>query len=110
VRLQRRLEKRMLEGGDQPKGIVVVNGHRLSAPEERGPQFADTLRLACENYRYALVTGETLFAAVLRALEGAGEAELTGIRRRLLAASGEFPKERLLGTVDEEPKAPEPFF
>ncbi len=88
VRLQRRLEKRLLERSESPRGLVVVNGHRHQPPEDRQQQYTDAMRIACENYRYCLVTGETLLAAVKRALGGASEAELSGIRRRLLSSNG----------------------
>jgi hypothetical protein len=102
VRLQRRQESRMLQIGDNVRGLVVVNGRRAQAPDERAePRFTDALRIACENYRYSLVTTETLFEMVKRALGGADEAELTGMRRRLLAAQGLLPLAHALGEVAE---------
>lgn len=100
VRLQRRLEKRLLDGGEAAAGIVVVNGRRTAAPEERTEgQFTDALRIACENYRYALVTGETLFALTQRALGNPGDAVLSGIRRRILASHGLVDTPFALGDV-----------
>ncbi|MGD9934764.1 MAG: hypothetical protein AB7T37_13750 [Dehalococcoidia bacterium] len=88
IRLQRRLEERLLKSGDTPRGLIVVNGQRTKAPDERTAQHSDPLRIACQNYHYGLLTGETLFALVRRALGGADEAALSGIRRRLLGATG----------------------
>jgi hypothetical protein len=110
VRLQRRLEQRLLAEGDSPKGIVVVNGFREKAPDDRkGDQFTQPLRIACENYAYSLLTGETLFALVQRALGGADDAALLGIRRRLLATDGLLTLEAALGEV-EEPRDSGPIF
>lgn len=101
VRLQRRLEERLLATSEQPKGMVIANGGRLTAPESRGVRFTPALQIACENYRYLLVTAETLFALVERALDGAEEAELTQIRRRMLRSSGLLSLEQALGETEE---------
>jgi hypothetical protein len=103
VRLQRRLEERLLKRGDQLKGIVVVNGFRESEPTTREQQYTDALCTACENYRYCLVTGETLFAISLAIIEGAGPDILEGIRRRMLRTNGLLTTARALGTAEETP-------
>jgi hypothetical protein len=105
VRLQRRLEERMLKTGESAAGIVVVNGRRGEDLEARGEQYTEALRIACENYRYCLVTGETLFSLVQRALGGADEAALTGIRRRLLGTHGLLTPEAAMGEVSENKDA-----
>ena len=105
VRLQRRLEGRLLNSGDQLKGVVIANGFRTLEPASREDQVATTLRVACENYHYALVTSETLFALVQRALGGADEAALTGIRRRLLSARGLLGSGAALGDVEQSTDA-----
>jgi hypothetical protein len=105
VRLQRRLEAALLERGSAPGGLVVANGFRTKDPAERGQEYTDTLRIACENYRYSLVTGETLFALVQRALGGAEEGSLLGIRRRMVARPGTISLEAALGEVGEETDA-----
>ncbi|MCC6382474.1 MAG: hypothetical protein IT304_08185 [Dehalococcoidia bacterium] len=110
VRLQRRLEERLLQQGDQLKGTVVANGYRLLAPEDRDRQFTDALRVACENYRYCLLTGDTLFALVKRALGGASDAELTGMRRRILAANGLLPTGAALGETEQPASDAGPIF
>lgn len=108
VRLQRRLEERLLKKGETHGGLIVVNGQRLTAPESRPQQFTDALRIACENYRYCLMTGATLFALVKRVLEGATDADLLGVRRRIVAAIGLIDEETAVG--DKEPPTPEPLF
>jgi hypothetical protein len=106
VRLQRRLEARLLQEGSAPRGLVVVNGFRGKAPEDRGQQFSDPLRIACENYRYALVTGETLLAVVKRILGGAGEGFVAGVRRRLMTTNGLVTTEYALGEAEEKDAGP----
>lgn len=100
VRLQRRLEQRLFAEGDSPHGIIVANGMRTVAPEDRENQFTLQLRIACENYRYTLVTGETLFALVQRALGNADAGFLTGARRRLMSRIGLLSREEALGEVE----------
>jgi hypothetical protein len=101
IRLQRRLEERLLKEGQQMKGIVVANGKREWAPEQREDPLSEPLRIACENYRYCLLTGETLFALIQRALGGADDAALTGIRRRVMGAAGLLATDAALGEVEE---------
>ncbi len=106
VRLQRRLEKRLLADGGAAKGIVVANGHRHLPPDDRPDrQWSEPLRIACENYQYTLVSSNTLFGLVQRALGGADEAALTGMRRRLMGASGLLELAMALGEVGEEKDA-----
>src|SRR5690606_12676545 len=109
VRLQRRLEERLLATSEQPKGIVIANGERTKAPETRETRLTPALRIACENYRYVLLTPETLLALVQRALGGADESELTQMRRRILRSSGLLELEQALGEA-EEPQGSGPIF
>ncbi len=105
VHMQRRLEQHLLETKEQRAGLIVVNGKRHEAPESRKEPLSEALRVACENYRYCLVTGETLFAMVQRALAGADDAALSGMRRRLMATAGLLEKDVALGDVEEEKDA-----
>ena len=68
IRVQRRLEKDLFTTAQPKKGIVIVNGKRRSAPDRRQEAYTNALRVACENYRYALLTGPTLFDMVKIAL------------------------------------------
>lgn len=88
LRLQRRLEKDLLATGAAKKGIIVINGHRRRAPERRGEQASQTLRVASENYRYALLTGSRLYELVRSAREDASEENLRAIRATILDAEG----------------------
>lgn len=107
VHLQRRLEEHLLGSREQLKGIVVVNGYRnFPLDQRKEQQFTEPLRIACENYGYTLVTGETLFALVQRALGGAGEDGLTALRRRLMRARGLLDREGALGGAESQESGP----
>jgi hypothetical protein len=67
-RLQKRLERDLLETRQPKKGVIVVNGHRLTPPAQRGQQYSDALRVAAENYRYALLTSGQLLNLIRAAL------------------------------------------
>ena len=110
VRLQRRLEEHLLKESEQLRGLVVANGRRNVSIESREDQIASTLRIACENYGYALITGETLFALVQRALGGAGDDELSGMRRRLTRATGLIATPAALGEAEEGTRDTGPIF
>lgn len=109
IRLQRRLEEALLRRRQQPRGLVIVNGIRGDAPEERKAEFTDPLRIACENYRYGLLTGSTLFAMVQRAIGGADDEALQTLRRRILRTSGELTLDDAL-TESDEPTSPGTIF
>lgn len=110
IRLQRRLESHLLQRGELLKGIMVVNGWREREPEQREEELSGALRIAAENYRYALLTSRTLFELIRRALGGADEATLLGIRRRLMQATGAVSAADLLGEGEEEPAEQGPIF
>jgi hypothetical protein len=88
LRLQRRLEKDMLATATAKKGVVVINGYRRRNPENRPDQASAALRVACENYRYALITGVQLFDLVRSAREDPSEENLRAIRDAIFGAEG----------------------
>lgn len=110
IRLQRRLEENLLKNSELLKGIVIANGYREKDPEQREPQFSEPLRVACENYRYALLSTGTLFELVKRALAGADDATLLGMRRTIMRTNGLLTEETLFGEQTEEPTTRGPIF
>lgn len=110
IRLQRRMEAELLAGRPAPRGLVVANGFRERDPDRREPEVSEPLVRACENYRFGLVTARTLFDLVRRALGGADEAALRGMRRRLLHGGGLMGAEWLLGLEDEGAAETGPIF
>ncbi len=110
IRLQRRIEAEVLAGRPAPKGLVIANGFREKDPDQREGEVSEPLVRACENYRFGLVTARTLFELVRRALGGADEAALLGMRRRLLQGSGHLEAAKLLGLEDEEAPEAGPIF
>ncbi len=86
-RLRQRIERAIERTGDAPRGLIIVNGHRLLAPDERPPQASDALRTAAETMRYAVATTASLFDAVAAKLDGDDETSAT-YRARLIAGEG----------------------
>lgn len=87
-RLQKRLEKDLMETRQPKKGVIVVNGHRLTPPAERGQPYSEALRVAAENYRYALLTGEQLLNLVRAALLEPGPDSLNRLRAMVFETVG----------------------
>jgi len=110
IRLQRRIEEQVLREGNAPRGIVIANGYRDRDPDERADELSEPLRIACENYRFGLLTARDVFEMVRRALGGADEAALLGLRRRLLAGRGRLALARLFGEAGEETPDAGPIF
>lgn len=110
IRLQRRIEAELLAGRSAPRGLVVANGFRERDLVLREPEVSEPLVRACENYRFGLVTARTLFDLVRRALGGADDAALRGMRRRLLHGSGLLGADWLLGLEDEGAPETGPIF
>ncbi|WP_322797456.1 hypothetical protein [Tepidiforma sp.] len=104
IRLQRRIEAEVLAGRPAPNGLVVANGFREQDPDQRKDEFSEALVRACENYRYGLLPGRELFELVKRALGGADEATLLGLRRRMLARAGLLSAETLLSADEQAPE------
>jgi hypothetical protein len=86
-RLRQRIEQAIERRGTAPRGLVIANGRRLTAPAERGDGISDPLRLAAETMRYAIAPTAGLFAAVSAQLSG-DEAAVGAYRCRLLSTDG----------------------
>jgi hypothetical protein len=91
LRLQRRLEKDMLANAQVKKGVIVINGFARRNPARRPEQASTTLRVASENYRYALLTGAQLFDMVRSAKDDPSEENLCGLRETIMSAEGPLP-------------------
>ena len=70
------------------RGLVVANGQRLSHPDERQREVQDSLRVAAESTRYAVILAPVLFAAARAALEGAPADVLSKMRERIASTDG----------------------
>ena len=69
-RLRQRLERAIEARGTAPRGLLLVNGFRLRAPDQRPQQVSDAVRIAAETQGYCVATTASLFDAVVAALEG----------------------------------------
>jgi hypothetical protein len=85
-RLRTRLEA-AIAAGTPKRGLLIINGHRTTAPAERPAQYEDALRVAAESMRYCVATTEQLFHAVRASLDG-DEATVDAVRQRLLTTEG----------------------
>ena len=83
---------------------------REKDPEQRTDELTDALKIACENYRYGLITSRTLFELVRRVLGGAEDSTLLGVRRRWLKGAGLVTLDELTGDASEEKKDTGPIF
>jgi hypothetical protein len=88
-RLQKRLEKDLIATRNVKKGVIVVNGLRRVPPNERTESYSDALRIACENYRYALLTGEGLLDLVRAAQGDSSEESLRRLRDLVFQTTGD---------------------
>ncbi len=86
-RLRQRLERKIAGEAQRPRGLIVVNGFRNQPPGERPTQYEESLRVAAESMRYALVESTRLFDVVRQALEGDKEAA-QAFAKRLLETEG----------------------
>ncbi len=91
-RLQKRLERDLIDTRLPKRGLIVVNGYNRQEPSARPTQYSETLRIAAENYRYGLLTTERLFELVRAMLERPDDAAMKAqIRTLLLDAVGNVP-------------------
>ena len=96
-RLRQRLDAVIERGQQAPRGVIVVNGQRLTPPQRRDSQYRDSLRVAAEATGYALLTATELFAAARQALEDASEPALAAIRERIVGTDGVVTLADLIG-------------
>ena len=96
-RLRRRLDARIEHEGNAPRGLIVVNGERMQAPERREEPYAEALRVAAEATSYALLPAPELFSAARAALAGADDDTLASIRTRIAETNGLVDLSDLLG-------------
>jgi len=96
-RLRQRLETIIAERAVAPRGVIVVNGQRLTRPDERTREVADALRVAAESVGYALLPSRLLYRCALAALEGAPQERLEAMRQRIASTNGLVDLEDLLG-------------
>lgn len=87
-RLRQRLDRVIAERAVAPRGLVIANGQCDASPEERKREIADSLRVAAEATRYAVLPARALFAAAVAALEGASPETLAAVRQRILGTDG----------------------
>lgn len=86
-RLRQRIEQAIERRGVAPRGLIIVNGRRLTPPGDREPEVSDALRLASETMRYAVAPTSGLYAAVAAQLAG-DEAMVAAYRCRLISEDG----------------------
>jgi hypothetical protein len=96
-RLRARLDARIEREERAPRGLVVVNGERLQAPDQRSDPYAEALRVAAEATSYALLPAPDLFRAARAALAGADDDTLAAIRTRVAETDGLVELSDLLG-------------
>jgi hypothetical protein len=101
-RLQKRIEQDLIATREPKRGLLVVNGRRLTSPPERTDQFTETLKIAAETYRYGLLTTTVLFDLVTSVLASPADYVLRSvIRSRILNGVGE-----ILGEPTPSPEPP----
>jgi len=85
-RLRQRIERTIERRGEAPRGILFVNGQRLSPPPQR-QHVTDAVRVASETMRYCVAPTPTLFDAMGAKLSGEDEA-VALYRQKLMATDG----------------------
>lgn len=96
-RLRQRLEAIIASRAVAPRGVIVVNGQRLTRPDERVREVSEALRVAAESVGYALLPSRLLYRCALAALEGAPQERLEAIRARIASTNGLVDMDGLLG-------------
>jgi hypothetical protein len=86
-RLRQRIERAIEQRGTAPRGLLIVNGFRLQAPDARPQQVTDAVRIAAETMRYCIATSASLFGAVAAQLLE-DDTAVRAYREQLLTTDG----------------------
>lgn len=86
-RLRQRIERALARRSGAVRGLLVVNGQRLTPPDKRGEELSPALRSASETMRYCIAPSSGLYEAVRAKLEGRDD-DVTAYRCRLLEEDG----------------------
>jgi hypothetical protein len=110
-RLQKRLEKDLIATREVKKGIIVVNGLRRAPLADRTGSYSEALRIACENYRYALLSSEKLLELVKAAETQPDEDSLRHLRDLVFEMTGDslpsgFPHDEPPGAAADTAPSP----
>lgn len=98
-RLRQRIEAIIASRALAPRGVIVVNGQRLTRPDERSRDVSEALRVASEAVGYALITSQTLYRCALAALNGAPQERLEEMRARIASTNGLVNLDDLLSST-----------
>src|SRR5262249_31655802 len=104
--LRQRLDAILASSAVAARGLVVANGQRLGHPDERQREIDDSLRVAAEATRYAVIAAPVLFAAARAALAGAPTDTLSRIRERLATTDGVVRLDDLVPSLNVNADAP----
>jgi hypothetical protein len=86
-RLRQRIERAIERRGQAPRGVLFVNGERLSDPASREREVTPQLALAAETMRYCIAPTSSLYAAVAAQMSGDADA-VAAYKRALRATDG----------------------
>jgi hypothetical protein len=86
-RLRQRIERAIERRGSAPRGVLFVNGERLSDPAGREHEVTPQLALAAETMRYCIAPTSSLYAAVAAQMSGDAES-VTAYKRALRTTDG----------------------
>ncbi len=86
-RLRQRIERAIERAGAVPRGLIVINGQRLTPPLERAQQASAELQAAAETMRYGVARATGLFDAVAAKLAG-DDSAVAAYRLRLASEVG----------------------
>jgi len=87
-RLRQHVDRVIAERAFAPRGLVIANGQCLASPAERQREIEDSLRVAAEATRYAVLPARALFAAAIAALQAASPETLAAVRQRICGTDG----------------------
>lgn len=84
------VEDELQESDITLKGILVGNGYRFEAPDDRADQFTEACRRGANRQEFCLLSTIGLFAAVKAVLEDPSDELKTQIRKDILTTTGDY--------------------
>jgi hypothetical protein len=101
--LRQRLDAKIDKSAKAVRGLVIINGQRLTDINQRQRELSESLRVAAEATGYGVMSSRDLFAACMATLDGKiDDSALQEIQTRLTTTNGLIDLQDVISSAPEQ--------